>query len=56
MRRSALLAGLLVAGCGGKVPCGICYEDEWSREPFPGQEKVYSPTIDMRETTEKGEK
>ena len=37
-----LAAALLLSGCGGKAPpCAICYEDEWSREPFPGQAKQH---------------
>jgi len=37
----ALAAALPLAACGGKVPCPVCYEDAWSREPFPGQPKQH---------------
>lgn len=56
MRVIVLLAALVVlAGCGGKVPCPVCYEDEWSREPFPGQAKQHIPTVDTRTPEQKKE-
>lgn len=54
MRMTVLLAVMaILGGCGGKVPCAICYEDEWSREPFPGQEKQHIPTVDTRTPEQK---
>jgi hypothetical protein len=47
-RTPALLLGaaLLLVACSEKAPpCVICYEDEWSREPFPGQPKQHLPTL-----------
>ncbi len=42
----ALLAVLLLAACAEKTPpCALCYEDEWSREPFPGQAKQHLPSL-----------
>lgn len=38
------LAPVMLAACSPTaptIPCGICYEDEWSREPFPGQAKQH---------------
>ena len=32
---------LLLAGCSPDKPCVVCFEDEWSREPFPGQPKQH---------------
>ena len=41
-----LATALLLAACGEKAPpCAICYEDEWSREPFPGQAKQHLPAL-----------
>lgn len=41
-----LAAALLLGGCAAsKAPCAICYEDEWSREPFPGQTKQHLPVL-----------
>lgn len=50
MRLTVLLATLAVvlSACASRVPCPLCYEDEWSREPFPGQEKQHIPTVDTR--------
>jgi hypothetical protein len=39
-----MLAVLPMAGCAFSdkpVPCPVCYEDEWSREPFPGEAKQH---------------
>ncbi len=40
-----LLAMLMLAAalgaCSKNTPCVVCYEDEWSREPFPGQPKQH---------------
>lgn len=35
------LAAIAVTACAKPVPCPVCYEDEWSREPFPGQQKQH---------------
>ncbi len=41
-----LATALLLGACGEKAPpCAICYEDEWSREPFPGQAKQHLPAL-----------
>ena len=41
-----LVTALLLGACGEKAPpCAICYEDEWSREPFPGQAKQRLPAL-----------
>lgn len=41
-----LTSAAMVAGCGAKAPpCVVCYEDEWSREPFPGQAKQHLPVL-----------
>lgn len=54
MRMTVLLATMaILAGCGSKVPCAVCYEDEWSREPFPGQAKQHIPTVDTRTSEQK---
>ncbi|TKW62053.1 MAG: hypothetical protein DI628_05390 [Blastochloris viridis] len=48
LRTSALVmaTALLLVACGEKAPpCVICYEDEWSREPFPGQAKQHLPAL-----------
>lgn len=39
----ALLAAPLAACSLSKepIPCPVCYEDEWSREPFPGEPKQH---------------
>lgn len=37
----AVAAPLLLAACSKERPCIVCYEDEWSREPFPGQAKQH---------------
>lgn len=41
----ALLGMLMLAAalgaCSKERPCVVCYEDEWSREPFPGQAKQH---------------
>ncbi|RZK99082.1 MAG: hypothetical protein EOP36_20315 [Rubrivivax sp.] len=41
----ALLLMLMLAAalgaCSKDTPCVVCYEDEWSREPFPGQAKQH---------------
>jgi hypothetical protein len=39
-----LLPALMLAACSPNaptVPCPVCYEDEWSREPFPGEAKQH---------------
>ena len=36
-----ILAAPLWASCSKDTPCVVCYEDEWSREPFPGQAKQH---------------
>lgn len=39
---AALCVAALLSACGGKVPdCPVCYQDEWSRDPFPGQPKQH---------------
>ncbi len=35
------LTPVLLTACSKDRPCVICYEDEWSREPFPGQPKQH---------------
>lgn len=43
-----LMAVVLLTACAAAekpVPCPVCYEDEWSREPFPGQAKQHSKTL-----------
>ncbi len=50
--RYGLSLGLLLVGCA-KTPCALCYEDEWSREPFPGQPKQHLPTVDTRTPAER---
>ncbi|HEX2859948.1 MAG TPA: hypothetical protein VHP58_07125 [Alphaproteobacteria bacterium] len=40
----ALLLAPLGACTASDINCPICYEDEWSREPFPGQPKQHIPT------------
>ncbi len=37
----ALAAACLLAACSPDAPCVVCFEDEWSREPFPGQPKQH---------------
>lgn len=32
-------AAAMLAGCSKTLPCPVCYEDAWSREPFPGEAK-----------------
>jgi hypothetical protein len=39
-----LVAGA-VAGCATKPSCPLCYEDEWSRDPFPGEQKQHIKPI-----------
>ena len=41
-----VLVAAVLAGC--QSACPICYEDEWSREPFPGQPKQHIPTPEVR--------
>lgn len=52
-----LLMPLLVTACGlteKPVPCAICYEDEWSREPFPGQAKQHIKPMTPEELKRNG--
>jgi hypothetical protein len=42
------LTPLLAACTTADVRCPICYEDEWSREPFPGQPKQHIATPDPK--------
>lgn len=55
MRKMILPLGtlLLLAACSRTVPCPICYEDAWSREPFPGEAKQHIPTVDTRTEAQK---
>ncbi|PZP40691.1 MAG: hypothetical protein DI585_00245 [Pseudomonas fluorescens] len=39
------LLAMPLAACGKDAPCIVCYEDEWSREPFPGQPKQHLGTL-----------
>lgn len=57
MRKMILLPGalLLLAACSRTVPCPVCYEDAWSREPFPGEAKQHIPTVDTRTQQQKDE-
>lgn len=44
MKSSLILIALLplaLMACSADRPCVVCYEDEWSREPFPGQPKQH---------------
>jgi hypothetical protein len=44
-----LLPLAFLAACtASNIHCPICYEDEWSREPFPGQPKQEIPTPDPK--------
>lgn len=36
-----LMAAAALGACSKERPCVVCYEDEWSREPFPGQAKQH---------------
>lgn len=50
-----VLMAVPLAGCAKTVPCPLCYEDEWSREPFPGEPKQHIPTVDTRTPEQKKE-
>jgi hypothetical protein len=39
---TATLTGLLLTACSS---CKLCYEDEWSRTPFPGQKTQTLPPL-----------
>jgi hypothetical protein len=46
---AAVLALPLLAACTASgLHCPICYEDEWSRDPFPGQPTQEIPTPDPK--------
>lgn len=38
---AATLALLALAACSKPIDCPLCYQDEWSREPFPGEAKQH---------------
>ena len=44
----------LLTGCSKPINCPLCYEDEWSREPFPGQPKQHIAPL-SREDVQKME-
>lgn len=51
MLRTAFLTILAVTAMGTLLSacnrgCPTCYEDEWSREPFPGQPKQHIPPLE----------
>ncbi|MBI1308489.1 MAG: hypothetical protein GC129_01340 [Proteobacteria bacterium] len=64
MRWVLVLAGagslaMSLSGCAPDaptIPCPVCYEDAWSKEPFPGEEKQHIPTVDMREQQQQTQK
>ena len=39
-----ILPATLLGACSPTaptIPCPVCYEDEWSKEPFPGEAKQH---------------
>lgn len=50
-----LAAVLLVVGCAKTVPCPVCYEDAWSREPFPGEAKQHITPLTPEELKANGD-